>query len=179
MAKKKYIIYTEDFFAQSSFFVAEHILGAYLVRRNGDHVIERMITEVEIYDGLDDRASHASRGITLRNKIMFGDPGYWYVYLIYGMYSMLNIVTREAGYPAALLIRGVEGASVPGKLTQLYNITRDFNGIRADLKCGLWIEEKGIKRTRYAIERGPRIGIDYAGEMWAQKPYRLCLRKRV
>jgi DNA-3-methyladenine glycosylase len=72
----------------------------------GKNVLRLLINEVEVYDGHDDLASHASKGKTKRTEIMFGPPGYWYVYLCYGVHWMLNLVTREQDYPAAILIRG-------------------------------------------------------------------------
>jgi len=99
-------ILTQKFFNRDTKTIAQELLGKYLVRKIGDREVSVMITETEAYDGLQDKASHASKGKTARTEIMFGEAGYWYVYLCYGMYYMLNIVTREVGYPAAILIRG-------------------------------------------------------------------------
>jgi len=123
-----------------------------------------MITEVEVYDGFKDRASHASRGKTARNYLMFGAPGHWYVYFTYGVHWMLNIVTREKGYPAAVLIRGAcpirdrslqataapgarisNGINGPARLTKALEIGRVMNGLSATKKSGLWIEDRGYK----------------------------------
>jgi len=100
-------ILSQKFFEQPALKIAKVLLGKYLVRRIGRKTIKVMITEVEAYDGFKDKASHAARGLTERNKIMFGPAGYWYVYFTYGMHWMLNIVTGREGYPAAVLIRGV------------------------------------------------------------------------
>jgi DNA-3-methyladenine glycosylase len=131
-----------------------------------------MITEVEAYDGSEDRASHASRGMTERNRIMFAEGGYFYVYLCYGMYEMLNFVTGSVGYPAAILVRGIEDADGPGKLTKKLNIGRDFNGQKIEKASGLWVEDRGVVINSRQIKRLPRIGVDYAGDIWKNKLYR-------
>ena len=95
------------FFNRSTLAVAKELLGKFLVRKTGEGTIEGMITEVEAYIGPEDKASHAARGRTPRTEVMFGGPGIWYVYMIYGMYHCLNIVTEKEGYPAAILIRSV------------------------------------------------------------------------
>lgn len=163
-----------SFFERSAVEVAPELLGAYLVRRFSDGRIERFrITETEAYEGLEDKASHASRGKTPRTAVMFGPAGVWYVYFIYGMHEMLNIVTGPEGHPGAVLIRGVEGISGPGRLTKRLEITRNLNTRRADEESGLWIESsdgpgRGFVQT-------PRIGVDYAGE-WAKKPWRFVVK---
>ena len=137
-----------------------------------------MITEVEAYDGPNDLAAHASRGRrTTRNEIMYEVGGVWYIYFVYGMYEMLNIVTREPGYPAAILIRGVLGYNGPGKLTKALGITRAHHGKRAMKSSGLWIEDRGTIIRPKDIARTPRIGIGYAGEVWTAKPWRFVLKK--
>lgn len=88
--------------------MAQELLGCVLVRKIGNKVIRGMITETEAYKGENDLASHASKGKTPRTELMFGEAGRAYIYLIYGMYYCLNIVTEKKDYPAAVLIRGVE-----------------------------------------------------------------------
>lgn len=161
-----------SFFARSTLQVAPEVLGKYLVR--GEHAY--MITEVEAYVGPHDKACHAYKGRTARTEVMFGPAGQWYVYLIYGMYHMLNIVTDAENYPAAVLIRGVEDISGPGRLTKRLSITREFNGKPALSDSGLWIEDRGVVVPKKHILRTPRIGIDYAEE-WKDKPYRFVLRE--
>src|SRR3989338_4648093 len=112
----------EKFFNRSTLRVARELLGKHLVRRIGKREVARMITEVEAYIGHKDKASHASRGRTERNAPMFGKAGYWYVYFTYGMHWMLNIVTERNGYPAAILIRGVQGISGPARITKFLKI---------------------------------------------------------
>ncbi len=130
-----------------------------------------MITEVEAYDGSKDKASHASRGKTERNKAMFGEAGNWYVYFTYGMHWMLNIVTGPKDYPAAILIRGTDKISGPARITKYLKIDKKFNAKPANKKTGLWTEDRGVKINPSMIKRGKRIGVAYAGE-WADKPYR-------
>ncbi|MBI3114580.1 MAG: DNA-3-methyladenine glycosylase [Candidatus Harrisonbacteria bacterium] len=100
------MILREKYFNRPTLVAARELVGKFLVRRWRGREITGMITEVEAYDGWNDKASHASRGMTARNAPMFGGAGRWYVYFTYGMHWLLNIVTREKGYPAAILIRG-------------------------------------------------------------------------
>lgn len=165
------------FFERSAIVVARTLLGKYLVRKHHGKIIALMITETEAYDGPLDLASHASKGRTARTEVMFGDSGIWYVYLIYGMYDMLNIVTGPRDYPAAILIRGVEGIHGPGKLTRELGITRALNTKPATIKTGLWIEDRCYEAMPHSIERTPRIGVGYAGP-WAKKPWRFVLKNK-
>ena len=181
-------ILSPAFFNRSTFSVARELLGKFLVRKWHGKEIAAMITEVEAYDGFRDRASHASHGMTARNKPMFGPAGRWYVYFTYGMHWMLNIVTGPVGYPAAILIRAVEfvpsdirksdfriSEDGPGKVTRRFHIGREFDGHAASRQTGLWIEDRGIIIPRTQIARLPRIGVDYAGKEWAEKKYRFLI----
>ena len=174
-------ILNKSFFNRQTLKVARELLGKFIVKKNKKEEISAMITEVEAYDGFEDGASHAHKGKTDRNEIMFGDAGYWYVYLVYGMYNMLNIVTSKKNYPAAILIRGIEckGEKIdgPGKLTKFLKINKNFNKKKATRKTKLWIEDRGVKIKNSEIKRTPRIGVDYAG-MCAEKPYRFVLIKK-
>jgi DNA-3-methyladenine glycosylase len=152
--------------------LARALLGKRLVVRRGGACSARRIVEVEAYDGPLDRASHASRGRTPRNAPMFAAGGCWYVYLCYGMHEMLNLVTGPADYPAAVLIRGVEGAIGPGRLTRALGIDRRFNGRAATRATGLWIEDDGVSLLPAEVEAAPRVGVGYAGAEWAAKPWR-------
>jgi len=163
------------FFERDSVIVARELLGKFLVRRFPDREIVSMITEVEVYDGLRDKASHASRGKTLRNTPMFGPAGRWYVYFTYGMHWMLNIVTREEGYPAAILIRGIEDAKGPARLTKKLIIDRQFNALPAVKKTNLWIEDRGVKILPAKIKKSARIGVSYAGPYWARRALRFFI----
>jgi DNA-3-methyladenine glycosylase len=171
---------TKKFFDRPTLKVAHDLLGKFLVCKFGKKKITLLITEVEAYDGLKDKASHAHRGLTERNKIMFGHAGIFYVYLTYGMHWMLNIVTGHPGYPAAILIRGgydltnKRHVSGPGRLTKYLKINKGLNGRPASTKSGLWFEDRGYKISSRNIKRTPRIGVDYAG-LWAKKPYRFVI----
>lgn len=163
--------------------VARGLLGKYLVRQGRGKIIRTMITEVEAYDGPRDKACHASRGLTPRNKVMFGPAGHWYVYFTYGMHWMLNIVTGEKGYPAAVLIRGVESVhgriNGPARLTKFFKIDKRFNSKFASRQSGLWMEDRGVESVsgRKKIKRSPRIGVHYAGPVWSKKLYRFYVEK--
>lgn len=170
-------VLSQKFFERNTLAVARELLGKYIVRRVRGKEIAVMITEVEAYDGLNDKASHAHRGETVRNKPMFGNAGVWYVYVVYGMHEMVNIVTGKKGYPAAVLIRGVENVSGPGRLTKSLHITRVQNAKRAIPENGLWIEDRGIRLTDKQIKKMPRIGVDYAGS-WAEKKYRFMVQAK-
>lgn len=131
-----------------------------------------MITETEAYEGIDDLASHASRGMTPRIKIMFGPAGYFYMYLIYGLHHMLNIITHYKGIPSAVLLRSVQGVAGPGRLTRTLDITKKCNTQLVAKKSGLWVEDRGIIVAQSEIVKTPRLGVAYAGSLWSQKLWR-------
>lgn len=164
-----------DFFDRPTVTVARDLVGKYLVRKIGKKEIALMITETEAYDGPPDLGSHSSRGRTERTEVLFGAPGVWYVYFVYGMHEMLNVVTRRAG--AGVLIRGVEGYEGPGRLTRALSISRELNKKPASRKTGLWIEDRGVRFAPSEIQKTPRIGIAYAGE-WIDKPWRFVAQKK-
>ncbi|TSC73556.1 MAG: DNA-3-methyladenine glycosylase [Parcubacteria group bacterium Gr01-1014_70] len=179
-AHMKRNILPTSFFMRSTLVVAEELLGKFLVMRQNDgSEIAHMITNVEAYDGFQDKASHASRGRTNRNAPMFEAGGIWYVYFVYGMHHMLNVVTGQNGYPAAVLLRGVEGMDGPAKLTKQYGIDRNFYSLPARKKTGLWIEDRGFIVPAKQIKKAPRIGVDYAGPVWAKKRYRFFIARNV
>ena len=126
-------ILPRSYFNRSTVVVARSLLGKYLVRRNGAGVLAGKIIEVEAYVGPQDLACHASKGRTLRTEVLFGPPGISYVYLIYGMYHCLNVVTEKAEFPAAVLLRAVEveGQLIdgPGRLCRAFSIDRSLNRI--------------------------------------------------
>lgn len=163
---------------KSSEQIALDMLGSTLVRVLDGKEISLVINEVEIYDGHEDKASHASRGETMRNFVMFGAPEHWYVYLSYGMHWMLNFVTREKGYPAAILIRGAclpvgrelcaKNINGPGKLTKYLKIDKSLNTLKAEKKNGLYIKWRK-KPLEGKIRKTPRIGIDSSGPIWSKK----------
>lgn len=144
------------------------MIGAVLVRRVRDREYRARIVEAEAYVGPHDLASHSSKGRTKRTEVMFGPAGQAYVYLIYGMYEMFNIVAGKTGSGQAVLIRAAEplgdwkaDLSGPGKLTRSFKITRDLNGL--DLtKDTLYLMHDPAYRPR--TRRTKRIGVEYAGE---------------
>ena len=170
----------KEFFSSGALIVAKNLLGKYLVRKLNGKEIALKITEVEAYDGFKDKASHTYKGKTKRNEIMFGEAGYWYVYLCYGAHNMLNIVVDKKHYPAAVLIRGAGDFNGPGKLTKHLKITRKLNKTKAEKKSVLWIEDRGEKVSsasrRSKIITTPRIGVNYAGPIWSKKHYRFILK---
>src|SRR2546428_9729153 len=110
-----------SFYSRSTLTVASDLLGKVLVRRIGRRNLAGKIVETEAYIGPDDLACHASKGHTPRTSVMFGPPGYAYVYMIYGFYFCLNVVTEPLGYPAAVLIRAVEQLETVDLMRQLRN----------------------------------------------------------
>jgi DNA-3-methyladenine glycosylase len=165
---------SQDFFSRDVLFVAPDLIGKTLVVRDENGNPGRfIITETEAYRGFEDKACHASKGRTARNDIMFQRGGRIYVYLIYGMYWMLNFVTGDENEPQAALIRGIEGYNGPGKLTKALGIDRSFYGVDLTSSDRIWIEDHGFIPL---IKTGPRIGIDYAGEPWKSKPWRYFLK---
>jgi DNA-3-methyladenine glycosylase len=163
----------KEFFMRDVLVVAPEMIGKNMVIRLADSTCRRLqVTEVEAYRGAEDKACHACRGRTPRTEIMFHDGGHLYVYLIYGMYWMLNIVTEKENIPQAVLIRGVENYPGPGKLTKSLGIDVSYYGENLVLSDRIWFEDAGIAPY---IKTGPRIGVDYAGEYWQSRPWRYFL----
>jgi DNA-3-methyladenine glycosylase len=168
---------TRAFYARDTLTVARELIGLYLVHADGGTRRVGRIVETEAYRGPEDLAAHSSRGRTQRTEVMFGPPGHAYVYFIYGFWNCLNVVTEAAGVPHAVLLRALEPVAGiedrtwgPGLLCRAMHIDRSLNG--ADL-CGnvLWLERPPAPSRAPRIARGPRIGVDYAGE-WARRPWR-------
>lgn len=161
------------FFRRDVLEVAPELLGKLLVMLDGEgNKSAYTITETEAYRGGDDRACHASKGRTKRTEVMFGDGGHIYMYLVYGMHWMINVVTSVKDIPQAVLIRGLHEASGPGRLTRLIGVDKSYNGEDLVKPGRIWIEETGIIPSHTA---GPRVGIDYAGEPWKSMPWRFVL----
>lgn len=175
----KSLVLSRLYFNRPTLAVARSLIGKYLVRENGKGTIAGKIIEVEAYVGPEDKACHASKGRTPRTDVMFGPSGIAYVYLIYGMYHCLNVVTEREEFPAAVLIRAIEieGELIdgPGRLCRALEIDRALN--RQDMTSGegVWFEDRGANVPRSEIGVFPRIGVDYAGE-WAKNPWRFRLR---
>jgi len=180
------------FYARPVLVVAKELLGKLLVRKTEDGMIVGRIVEVEAYGGSDDPASHAYRGMTERNRVMFGKPGFAYVYFTYGCHYCLNVKAGKDGIPGAVLIRAAEIidgaesalqnrklASVkglsdgPGKLTKALSIDKDQNGLDFVKSNELYICELE-KSENLEISTSPRIGIKAGSE----KPWRLSLENK-
>lgn len=181
-------ILKRSFYARGTVEVARSLLGKHVVRVDQKALRSGVIVETEAYLGEDDKGSHASHAKSRRARIMFGPPGIAYVYITYGMYYCLNVVTEPDGKAGAVLIRAVvpaegielmwsrrraakrefELANGPGKLCQALDIDKRMNG-RDMCALPLFIVDRGTKPER--ICSSPRIGIDYAGE-WAKKHLR-------
>jgi DNA-3-methyladenine glycosylase len=163
-----------DFYCRDVLEVAPALLGQRLIRVWPDGSSSGYtITETEAYRGGEDRACHASRGHTPRTAVMFGEGGHLYMYLIYGMYWMMNVVTAGERTPQAVLIRGLKEANGPGRLTRLLALDRSYYGEDLVTSRRIWVEGKG-KLQEYTS--GPRIGIDYAGQPWKDMPWRFLLK---
>jgi len=169
-----------EFYIRETSLVARELLGRHLVYRSLG--VERIgkIVEVEAYLGQHDLASHTSKGRTKRTTTMFGAPGHAYVYLIYGMYHCLNVVTEPAGIGAAVLIRAIEPiANItertqgPGLLCKAMMIDKQLNG--ADfLSETLFITNTQYDKPLHIVET-PRIGVHYAKE-WTDKLLRFYIQ---
>jgi DNA-3-methyladenine glycosylase len=174
---KKQIL-PRNFYERDTKIVAQELLGKVLVRHTSQGTMRGLIVETEAYFGLDDPASHASRGMTKCNSIMFGEPGVAYVYLNYGMYYLLNVVTESKGMAGAVLIRALEPlggeelmfknrkvdselnlTNGPGKLTQALQIDLSFNGQKIT-NGNLYVQE-GLT-SDFSIRAASRIGISVA-----------------
>jgi DNA-3-methyladenine glycosylase len=183
-----------EFYRRSPRVVARDLLGRVLVRDTADGRVAGRIVEVEAYDGANDPASHAFRGETARNRVMFGPPGHAYVYFTYGMHYCMNVVTGPAGRASAVLVRALEpieglqlmrrrrgleeaGEKADGRLTrgpgcvaQALDLTRADDGI--DLTRGpLWIADTVSNRGGRRVVATPRIGIRHATDL----PWRYVL----
>ncbi|MBN2812755.1 MAG: DNA-3-methyladenine glycosylase [Bacteroidales bacterium] len=161
-----------SFFEQDATVVAQELIGKMLFRKTASGTASYIITEVEAYMGEEDQASHARFGKTTRNAIMYAGGGHVYVYLIYGMYWMLNIVTGRVNDPQAVLIRGVTGYEGPGKVGRLLSIDKSFYGEDLVKSSRLWLAHSNHQT---AFVQTPRVGIDYAGEFWKSKPWRYLM----
>jgi DNA-3-methyladenine glycosylase len=182
---------TRQFFTTHTLEVARQLLGARLVRLEGDQRLSGLITEVEAYRGEEDLGCHAKAGRTPRTQVMYGPPGHAYVYFTYGMHWCLNFVTEAEGFPAAVLLRGIfptEGLEViasrrkgqpsrlwtdgPAKICQAFDIDKRLNG--ADLcapGCILFLET-GLPIPDSSVTIGPRVGLYTVPEPWKSIPWR-------
>lgn len=187
------MILPQDFYIQETTDLAQSLLGKVLHIQTQDKEEKARIVEVEAYLGVDDPAAHTfGDRRTNRTASMYLDGGHSYVYLIYGMYNCLNIVSRTSDHPEAILIRAVEPltgtkpthkkdmkTNGPGKLCKHYGITRDHDGLRLWKKSSaLYLTDDDYEVDPKQIVACPRIGVDYAGEA-AKWPLRFYLKNNI
>lgn len=162
-----------EFFLRDVLDVAPELIGKKLVRNFSDGSAGKyMITEVEAYRGTEDLACHASKGRTPRTEVMFGEGGTVYVYLIYGQYWLLNLVTGSEGDASAVLIRGIEGFPGPGRMGRELQLDRSFYGESLINSQRIWVEDAEPVSN---IHTSKRIGINYSGDEWAGKLWRFYI----
>lgn len=168
------------FYNRDTIDVAKDLLGKFLIHKhNGIEQIGKIV-EVEAYLGPHDLAAHSAKGLTPRTKVMFGPPGHSYVYLIYGMYYCMNIVTKEEGHASAVLLRALEPVkniddktNGPGLLCRAMHITKHLQGHDL-LSDDFYVAEEKNPPSIKIIKR-PRVGVDYAGH-WAKRLLRFYIK---
>lgn len=169
-----------DFYDRDTILVAKDLLGCYLVHcKNGVEQIGKIV-EVEAYLGEHDLAAHSAKGKTKRTEIMFGPPGHAYIYLIYGMYHCVNVVTEKENHASAVLIRALEPikniemrTQGPGLLCKAMHITKSLNG--HDLLSDDFYIAKPSEIEKFTLVKKPRIGVDYA-KHWAKRLLRFYIK---
>jgi DNA-3-methyladenine glycosylase len=168
------------FYDRNTIEVAQDLLGKHLVHVSGGIKRVGKIVEVEAYLGPHDLAAHSARGLTERTKVMFGPPGHAYVYMIYGMYYCMNVVTERVGHASAVLLRALEPlrnvngrTQGPGLLCGAMHIDRRLNA--HDLLSDDFYIASPLEAAPIAIERRPRVGVDYARH-WARRLLRFYIR---
>jgi len=182
---------SRSFYNRSTLVVARELIGTRLVRIDHDRKLVGLITETEAYISEKDLACHCKAGRTPRTQVMYGEAGHAYVYFTYGNHWMLNVVTEEVDFPAAVLIRAIqpiEGVELmsrrrsgrdtfgPGKLTQAMGITKSENGIDlTETASSLWIEA-GVQVPNSLVTKGPRVGLNNTPEPWLSKPWRFLVK---
>ena len=181
----------KEFYNRPTLTVARELLGARLVRILDGIKLVGLVTEAEAYVSEEDLACHARAGQTPRTQVMYGPPGHAYVYFTYGNHWMLNAVTEQEGFPAAVLIRAIqpiEGVEVmsarrngrdtfgPGKLCQAMGIGKEENTVDLTIaSSGLWIEA-GISIPDESVTIGPRVGLNSVPEPWKSIPWRFLVK---
>lgn len=171
------------FYAQDTITVAQQLLGQYLIHRVDSVAYIGRIVETEAYLGPHDLAAHSAKGITKRTQIMFGPPGYAYVYLIYGMHHCMNIVTESEGHGSAVLLRALEPVENitlrtqgPGLLTKAMQIDLSLNG--HDMLSEDLFVAADLKPLNCEIVKRSRIGVAYAKE-WANALLRFYIKDNI
>jgi DNA-3-methyladenine glycosylase len=185
------MILPHKFYNRPTLTVARDLIGTRLVRIFDGIKLVGLITETEAYIGETDLACHAKAGRTPRTLPMYGSPGHAYIYFTYGNHWMLNAVTEQKDFPAAVLIRAIqpiEGVEImserrngrdtfgPGKLTQAMGITKNENTVNlTEANGSLWIEA-GISVPDKTVTIGPRVGLNTVPEPWFSKPWRFLVK---
>lgn len=171
---------SRDFYYQNTIIVAQNLLGKWLVHHKDGIQLIGKIVEVEAYLGPHDLAAHSARGRTKRTEIMFGPPGHAYVYLIYGLYHCMNVVTEAEGHASAVLLRAVEPiqhvsqrTQGPGLLCQAMQIDKRLNG--HDLLSDDFYITTPPEVARFTIVKKPRIGVAYA-KHWSRRLLRFYIK---
>lgn len=166
----------KEFFERDTVRVARELIGCYLVRKTNGKIKKYLITETEAYDGPKDLACHGSKGRTKRTEVLFGPAGHLYIYFVYGMHWLLNVTAGPTGYPAGVLIRGIENIKGPARVTKHLSVTGKMHGLPATKESGLWFELPQKTVSKNEIEESTRIGVDYAGLIWSKKKWRFVLK---
>ncbi|WP_412755828.1 DNA-3-methyladenine glycosylase [Legionella bozemanae] len=168
------------FYERDTISVAKELLGKYLIHNQFGLEYIGKIVEVEAYLGQHDLASHSSKGLTQRTKVMFGPAGYVYIYLIYGMYYCTNVVTETEGTGSAILLRAVEPikniqgrTQGPGLLSKAMHIDKQLN--QYDLTGNIFYIAEAENQDPFTIVEKPRIGVHYAKD-WAEKLLRFYIK---
>jgi len=185
------MILKRNFYQQPTLQVAEQLVGKLLFRTVDGQRLVGKIVETEAYIGENDSACHAAKGLTPRTEVMFGEAGFSYIYLVYGMHYMLNVVTEKSNFPAAVLIRAVEplkGISImqnyrntelkdlsngPAKLCQAFAINKDLNNWDLTKGEALWLEDPN-NQSKSEVICSTRIGIHYANKKDREAKWRFC-----
>ncbi len=175
---------SREFYKQPTLKVAKDLLGKYIVRVEKGKKLLGKIIETEAYLGPKDRAAHSYNGkVTPRNKIEYEEGGYIYIYLVYGMYWQLNIVTEDKGKPECVLIRAIDpgdeklsSSNGPGKLCRYLRLDKSFYGEDLAKSKRIWLEDRQEEIKPSQILSTKRIGIDYAGKYWARRKWRFLIK---
>ncbi len=184
-----------SFFQRNTLVVARDLLGMRLIHLENGQRIGGIITETEAYRGEADLACHARAGRTPRTALMYGPPGHIYIYFNYGIHWLLNFVTEDEGFPAAVLIRGIQptdGIDIiaqrregrprtqwtngPAKICRALRLDGNFNGLDACRIGAPIFVEPGLQIPDSAVTIGPRVGLNKVPEPWKSMPWRFCAK---
>lgn len=172
-----------SFYDRDTTLVAQALLGMHLVHREDGVIRIGKIVETEAYLGPHDLAAHSARGLTERTRPMFGPPGHAYVYMIYGMYFCMNVVTEAEGHASAVLIRALEPVlnleartQGPGLLCNAMHIDKTLNGI--DLLGNRLFIAAPSQTEKFTLVKRPRIGVAYA-KHWARRLLRFYVKGNI